>query len=323
MKFPTLIRNSILAAAMSLATFGAAHAQTPLRLVVGFPPGATLDLVARLLGEKLHQELQRPVVVENRTGAGGAIANQSLKTAAPDGSTVLLAPVTTFTMYPHSHVDLNYDSFKDFEPVVHVGRFPYAFGIGKDVPAANVQEYVDLVRKDPKYGFFASAGVGSATHFYGLMYAEGNKIEMTHVPYRGTSAVLMAVQGGELPAGFVPQADMARLAVEGVAKIMAIVADERLKNFPDVPTFRELGYPNISDQGQYAMFVPAGTPQDKIDEIAKIIQKALKDEDIQKRFESVSLEPTGYDAQFIKDEMRKGFDTWGPIIRNAGFTGAK
>lgn len=323
MKIHTFIKSCIMAVAMSMTTASVAHAQSPLRIVVGFPPGATLDLVARLLGEKLHQELQRPVVVENRAGAGGAIANQNVKVSAPDGGTLLLAPVTTFTMYPHSHVDLNYDPFKDFEPVVHVGRFPYAFGVGKTVPAASVQEYIELVRKDPKYGFFASAGVGSATHFYGLMYAEGNNIEMTHVPYRGTSAVLMAVQGGELPAGFVPQADMARLAAAGEAKIMAVVADERIKDFPDVPTFGELGYPNISDQGQYAMFVPAGTPKEKIDEISQAIKKALQDDDIKERFKSVSLEPTGYDAQYIKDDMRKGFDTWGPIIRNAGFTGAK
>ncbi|MBN9427702.1 MAG: ABC transporter substrate-binding protein [Burkholderiales bacterium] len=303
-----------------LAASSTVVAQTaPLRIIVGFPAGATFDMVARLIGEQLREELGRPVIVENRPGAGGALANQHVKAAPADDSTLLLAPLTTLMMYPHSHPQLQYDPFKDFVPVVHVAKFPYALGVGTQVPANSFKQYQELIKKNPKFGLFGSAGVGSATHYYGLMAAKASNLEFTHVPYKGTAGVLVAVRGGELPAGFVPLADMAGLASTGHAKLLAIVAEQRNQRFPDVPTFKELGFNDIVTGGDYTIFAPAGTSQEFVTKISAAVRKILKRPALVERFQQAYLEPTGYDASVVARELRSGYDAWGVIIKSSGF----
>lgn len=307
-----------IALALCLGTAVARADSAPMRIVIGFPPGATMDVVARLLAEKLRHKLGRTVIVENKAGAGGAIANEVVKNANADGTTMLIAPVTTLTMYPHSHPDLRYDPFKDFTPVVHIARFPYALGVGNAVPAKTLAEYAQVTKANPQHGFFGSAGVGSATHYFGLMYAKASGAQLTHVPYAGTSAVLMAVQSGQLPGGFVPLADMASVSRSGKARLLALVSGERNPAFPDVPTFKELGYP-ITDEGQYAMYAPAKTPQPVIDKVADAVRGALKDGEVKARFDAAFLTPTGHDGKYVTSVMKQGYDAWGPVIRSSGF----
>lgn len=319
MRIRTLLGHLALAASLACGANPALADSAPVRLVIGFPPGATLDVVARLLAEKMRDKLGRMVIVENRVGAGGAIANQLVKDAPADGGTLLIAPITTLTMYPHSHPDLKYDSFKDFVPVVHIARFPYALGVAAKVPAEDLATYAQLTRKDPKVGQFGSAGVGSATHYFGLMFGKAAGAEMTHIPYKGTSNVLMALQSGELSTGFVPLADMASLARSNKARVLAIVGSSRHPAFPDVPTFKEKGY-DITDEGQYVMYAPRNTPKKEVDAAAAALRAALNDTEVKARFEAAYLQATGYDARRIADLMRTGYDTWGPIIRSSGFT---
>ncbi len=312
----------LLAASISLGCV-AASAQTadtsPIRLVIGFPPGATLDVVSRMIAEKLRPHLGgRMVVVENKTGAGGAIANQLVKESPADGGTLLIAPITTLTMYPHSHPGLKYDSFKDFTPIIHIGRFPYGFGVGKGVQARTLAEYAQLTKTDAKQGFFGSAGVGSATHYFGLIYGKEAGANISHIPYRGTSAVLQAVQSGELPAGFVPLADMAMLVRSGNASLLGIVSSERSKAFPDVPTFKEAGY-NVTDEGQYVMYAPANLPEAMVKRIESAMRTVLADTEIRARFQASYLTPTGYDGKRVTEMMHGGYNTWGPVIRSSGF----
>lgn len=315
--------NRTLAALAIATTSLASHADNgTLRIVIGFPAGATLDVMTRLLAEKLQPKLGRTIIVDNRAGAGGAIADQIVKDAPADGSTLLIAPVTTLTMYPHSHPELQYDPIKDFTPILHIARFPYALGTGWKVPARTLAEYGELIKKDPQQGFFASAGVGSATHYYGLMYAKAVGGQMTHVPYKGTSAVLLAVQSGELPAGFVPLADMATLSRANKAHMLAIIASERNPAFPDVPTFKESGY-DMTDEGQYALFGPAKLPKAMTEQFAKAMSEVLQEPDVRARFQAAYLTPTGYDGKRLGEIVAAGYKSWGPIIKSSNFQASK
>jgi tripartite-type tricarboxylate transporter receptor subunit TctC len=172
-----------LIAACAAALPGWAQERPPLRLVVGFPAGAALDTLTRLVAEKMKVSLARPVIVENRPGAGGMVATEALKTTAPDGNTVLVSPVANISIAPHTYPNLRYNALTDFEAVAHLADFQIAFGVNAEVPAANMNEYVALVRKEPaKYGNYASAAAGSLPHFFGILVARTAGVEMTHVP---------------------------------------------------------------------------------------------------------------------------------------------
>ena len=305
------------ALAFCVGSIVGASAQPVTRIIVGVPPGANLDALARLIADKLASGLQSSVIVENRPGAGSALANLYVKTAPNDGSTFLIGPISAMTVFPHTHPNVGYDPFRDFTPVISLAKFKYALGVGTSVSADTFGDYVEALKKDSKLGMFGSAGVGSPTHFYGLLFGKKVGAEMTHIPYRGTSAVLVAVMGGELPAAFVPLGDIGKLAKNKKAKILAILDTERSAEFPDVPTFEELGF-NFDESGQYLMYAPAGTPEATIDRVAMIVKKSLSDPQLRARLSTMDLEPTGYDATEVLSITHKSYDTWGPIIRQSG-----
>src|SRR5581483_671268 len=171
-----------------LAAQSATAQEGVTRIVLGYPAGATSDILSRLVAEHMRQTLGRPFIVENKPGAGGQIANEVVKAAAPDGATLLITPVATMAIFPHSFAGkLRYDPFKDFVPVAHLSNFQLGFGVNANVPAKTLAEYVAAVKKDPKLGFYASAASGSIPHFFGVMFARTAGIDLTHVPYKGTA----------------------------------------------------------------------------------------------------------------------------------------
>jgi tripartite-type tricarboxylate transporter receptor subunit TctC len=159
-----------------------------LRIVLGYPPGASSDLLTRLLAERMRPLLGgQTVIVENKAGGGGIVGNETVKAAPPDGSTLLLTPIATMAAFPHSHgANLRYDPFKDFEPVAHLTNFQLSLLLNSDLPAKNVAEYIALVKKDPRLGDYASAAAGSLPHYFGVLFSKAAGIEMTHIPYKGT-----------------------------------------------------------------------------------------------------------------------------------------
>lgn len=290
----------------------------PLRIVLGFPPGAGSDTVTRLIADKMRVSLDRAVVVENKPGAAGIVANLAVKSAAPDGNTLLLTPLATMVAFPHSYSKLDYDPFKDYVPVAHVAAFQIAFGVGAQVPARTLAEYVALAKKGGSYANFASAATGSLPHFFGLLFAKTAGLELTHVPYKGTASVLQALMSGEIPAAVLPISDLGTLAQSGKGRILATAGAKRAAQYPDVPTFKESGY-DIEGAAWYALFAPAGTPQDIVDRLAKAAIDAVRQPDVRQRIEPLGLEATGYGpaelAKILKDDDAK----WGPVIKASGF----
>jgi tripartite-type tricarboxylate transporter receptor subunit TctC len=312
-----LTRRAVLASTAAFVTAARAE-DRPLRIVLGYPAGASSDTITRLMADKMRVSLDRSVVVENKPGANGIVANLAVKTAAPDGNTLLMTPLANMVAFPHSYAKLDYDPFKDYVPVAHVAAFQIAFGVGADVPAKTLAEYATLAKKGGRYANFASAAAGSLPHFFGLLFAKTAGLDLTHVPYKGTAQVLQALIAGEIPAAVLPIADLGTLAQSGKARILATAGARRAPQYPDVPTFKESGY-DIEGAAWYALFAPAGTPKDIVDKIAAAAIDAVRQPDLRQKIEPLGLEATGYGPAELARIMKSDDEKWGPVIRASGF----
>lgn len=313
-----MLRFAALIVALALALPAAAQDKT-LRIVLGYPPGASSDILTRLLADRMRTLLGQNVIVENKPGAGGIVGNETVKAAAPDGTTLLLTPVATMAAFPHSHgAALRYDPFRDFEPVAHLSNFQLSLLINAELPAKTVADYIALVKKDPKLGDYASAAAGSLPHYFGVLFARSAGLEMTHVPYKGTAPALQALAGGEVKAAMFVLADALTLVRSGKARVLAVSGARRSDLAPEVPTFRELGF-NIEGNGWYALFAPAGTPKAVIERTAKAAIEAIRAPEMKSRLEQMGLEPTGLGPAELAAILRADYDKWGPVIRASGF----
>ena len=310
----------IAAMAVLACIAGAACAQDKsLRIVLGYPPGASSDALTRLLADRMRPLLGQTVIVENKPGAGGIVGNETVKAAPPDGSTILLTPVATMAAFPHSHgASLRYDPFKDFEPVAHLANFQLSLLVNAQIPAKNVAEYIALAKKDPKMGDYASAAAGSLPHYFGVLFARSAGIDMTHIPYKGTGPALQALAGGEIKAAMFVLADALTLVRAGKARVLAVSGSTRSGLAPEVPTFKELGY-NIEGNGWYALFAPAKTPREIVDRYAKAAIEVIRTPDMKQRLEQMGLEPTGLGPAELGAILKADYDKWGPVIRASGF----
>lgn len=300
---------------------GAATAQTgPIRIIVGFPPGATSDLLSRLVAEGMSRRLNQAVVVENKTGAGGQLGNMAVKTAAPDGATLLMTPVATMSIFPHSFAGrLPYDPFKDFTAVAHLSNFQLGLGVATTVPARNLSEYVAWVKTDQaKHSFYGSAANGSLPHFFGVMFGRAAGLQLQHVPYRGTAASMQALAAGEITALSTVAADIQTLVQSNKARLLAVAGDQRSPNFPDVPTFKEQGY-DLSAIAWYGLFAPASTPAATVQRLSRAAMDTINDPSLKQRLIELGLEPTGWSAERLAAIMKADHDRWGPPIKASGF----
>lgn len=315
------MRRTFLLAAALIAL--PALAQTPppaLKIVVGYPAGATSDSLARVVGEHMAGTLKQTVIVENKPGAGGRIANELVKAAPPDGTTILMTPIATMGIFPHSYAgQLRYDPFKDFVPVAHLANFHVGLGVGMGVPAKTLAEYVAWVKANPeKNGFYGSAAPGSIPHFLGVMIGRSAGLSLTHVPYKGTAAAMQALAGGEISALSTVAADIRALVQSDRARLLAMAGDQRDPAFPNVPTFKELGYDLVA-KPWYAMFAPAGTPPAALDRIAKAAMAAVSDPALNRKLVEMGLEPTGYGPDRLGPILKADYERWGPVIKASGF----
>jgi len=310
-----------LTVALGVALAATAQAQTekPVRIVVGFPAGATLDSLARQVAEKLRVSLNQPVIVENRTGAAGRLAAEFVKGQPGDGMTLLMTPVANMAIMPHSHKGLRYDPFRDFVPVSHVANFQIAFAVGPAVPSQTLRDYVALVKKDPKAGNYASAAAGSIPHFLGVMFARTAGIELTHVPYKGTAPALTDLVGGQIAAAVMTVPDIAQLQRAGKVRALAVAGTRRSAALPDVPTFKEQGY-DLEGSGWYAVFAPASTPKETVDRLSRLVAQATQTPEVRAFIEKGGMEATGTTPAELAAMLKADYDRWGPVIKASGFT---
>ena len=311
--------NRIAAALLALTlALPAAGQERSVKILVGFPAGASLDSMTRLVAEKMRASLGQPVVVENRPGAAGQIAMTAVKAAAPDGLTIVMTPLVTVVTAPHIFPNLPYDAFADFAPVAHAADFLFAFGMGPATPAKTLQEYVALVKQDAKYGNYASAATGSLPHFFSLLFAEKAGLKMNHIGYKGTANAMTDLLGGQIAAFMGTVADVAPQHKAGKVRAVATSGAQRSRHLPEVPTFKELGFA-IEGAGWYAAYAPAKTPKEIVERLSRAIIAGIQAPDVREKLDNFGMEPTGYGPAELARIHRRDHDLWGPVIKASGF----
>lgn len=314
----TLARLLVLAA--TCAAFTCQAQDKPLRLLIPAPPGAALDLVGRVLAERLRVSLGATVIVENQGGAAGHIAAAALKKAPADGNTAMMVTMAIISLHPHTYKTLPYDPFSDFSPVAHLIDGQIALGINAAVPANTLPEYLELARKAPKFSNYGSSSAGgSLPHFFAIMIARSARVELTHIPYKGNAQMIQALTTGEISAGITGLQDIGRIARAGKARMLAVAGARRSAQFPDVPTLREQGF-DLEGAGWYGLYVPAKTPVASIERLSRAVIEALRQPEALKRLNELLLEPTGLGPAEMDRIGRRDFERWGPVVKSAGFS---
>ena len=297
-----------------------AHAQDAIRILVGFPPGGSADLIARLAAEKAREALGATVIVENRPGAGGQIAAEMLKNAAPDGRIVMAAPVAVTVIYPLTYKKLAFDPEKDFAPVSLAVNFQLALTAGPGTPATTLAEYVAWVKGDSKRASFGVPAAGSLPHFFGLMLGRAMGIDMVHVAYKGGAPLLNDVIGGQIPVGIDVLSEAIPQHRAGKVRVLASSGAKRSGIAPEVPTFTELGYPQIQGDGWFAFHAPAKTPKAVIDRLSAAFGNAVRAPEVAERLQKIGFEPVGSSAEELARRMAEDRARWAPVVKASGFS---
>lgn len=306
-------------AAASLMPLAHAQGDKTLRVMVGFPPGGSIDVVARVLAEKMKDELKANVVVENRAGAGGRLAADLLKSAPADGSVVMITPVVVPVLAPLVFSKLNYNPVTDFAPVGHVCNFNFALSIPASLPAKTVAEFVAWLKANPQRANFGSPAAGSLPHFFGEILSREARADMVHVPFAGGAALMTALVGGQVSAGIDVVLEALEAHRAGKVRILATSGERRSAVLPDVPTFKESGYPGIVASGWFAMYAPARTPAASIDAINRALNKALAHPEVLDRFGRLALEAGGGSPADLRALEQASTARWAPVVKATGF----
>jgi tripartite-type tricarboxylate transporter receptor subunit TctC len=298
---------------------GALGQDRPVRILVGFAPGGTADVVARMVADKLKDSLGQPVIVENRAGATGRIAAEALKNSPADGSVILLAPIGTVVVAPQAYKSNPFDTLKDFAPLSLAAKLHLALAVANNVPAKNLKEYIAWAKANKDKAFYATSGAGTLPHFLGLLLAREAGIELTHVPYKGAAAYQGELISGMIPAAFDAMGDLSEYHKAGKLRILATSGSTRSGAMPDIPTMREEGF-NVLGDAWFGFFAPAATPKAVLDKYAAAIKQAVNAPDVSPKLANLNMEPVGSTPEEFAAVVRSDWDKWGAVVKASGFT---
>ena len=318
-------RRRALLLSFATATLGGlptARAQTArtTRLLVPVPPGGGMDSCARLFGEQMRDALGT-VVVENRPGAALRLAIDAARRAEPDGATLLFAPASPFTIYPHIYKKLAYDVRTDFIAVTPFCHFDFALGVPGTSPINTLAEYVDAVRRAPdKNGFFAVPAAGAAPHFVGAQFARVAGLKLEHIPYKGSAPAMQDLIGGAVPAAFNLTGEYVPYLPTRRVKVLATTGARRSPFMPEVPTFTELGYKDMELGEWFGVFAPAKTPPSVIEQINAATAAALRKPEVTTRLSALGYSPLHLSSGELGARVLQELAAWGPIVKSTGFS---
>jgi tripartite-type tricarboxylate transporter receptor subunit TctC len=308
-----------LAALLALAG-GAVLAQgKPIRILVGFPAGGGTDGIARTLADRLKDELNAPVIIENRAGAGGQIAAQALKAAAADGSTYLISHDHTISILPLVVKNPGFDPARDFVAVAGFATFVNAFALSTSTPANTLNHHLAAIGAS---GGKSSVGVpapSSVPEFLVKLIAERHRLDLVAVPYRGSAPMLADLMAGQIPAAVASVPELVELHKAGKVRVVAVLGARRQAVLPDVPTFTELGLSGFEDVPYYGFFAPAGTPKAEIDRFATALARVIAVPDVTDKLSAWGLAVEFMPATQLAARERAYTQAWGKIIRASGF----
>jgi tripartite-type tricarboxylate transporter receptor subunit TctC len=315
-QFLCLTASAAALAALPLTARAQTYPTRHVRLVVPFPPGGAADPIARVLANRLSELWGQQVVIENKAGAGGNLATQSVAQSPPDGYTIL-AVTSFFATNPHVYSTPGYDPIRDLAPVGLVCSFPNLMVVPSSSPIRTVREFIDYAHANPGKVTFASSGIGTSIHLGGELFKRMANVEMTHIPYRGAGPALNDLIPGRVDAMFATLPSVLSLVRNGSLRGLAVTSTARSSFLPDVPTIAESGLPGFDMSEWFALLMPAKTPVEIIRRVHETTMAALAHPPVKQRLEelSTSVTPSTPEelASFVKREMNK----WGPVIKAA------
>jgi tripartite-type tricarboxylate transporter receptor subunit TctC len=309
----------------------ALHAQTtaskpvidkPVRILVGFPPGGSADLMARALS--LHMaDYAAQVIVENKAGAGGRIALDTLKSADPDGSTLVVTPSSMLTIYPHVYKQLNYNPQKDFSPVASMASFPIVLVVGPMVPTSvkTLADFLAWCKANPGQAAYATPGGGTTPHFAGAALARASGVDLLHVPYKGGAPAMTDVMGGQIAANMAVISNAMPLLKSGKIRAIAVTGAQRATALPQVPTIVESGFPDVVVSEWFAVLLPAKANPAHVARLNLVVQEAMKSQAMKEVLAKAAFDgmapvsPTQLTQLMNSDLVR-----WGQIVKATGYT---
>lgn len=295
----------------------------PARIVLGFPAGSTVDIMGRLLADRLRGRIAPQIIVDNRPGAAGRLAVEQVKAMPPDGTAMLLTPGSVLTVSPHAFPrSTRYDSLADFVPVSNVASVALVMAVPAAHPARDLAGFMAWARAQPEVPY-ATPAAGTAAHFLTFEFARRERLPLTHVTYRGAVPALADLIAGRLPMMMSLVSDALPHLRSGAARALVATSPARQPSLPDVPTFAELGFPEMSREAWWGMFLPAGAPPALVTELHAAIAEVMAAPDVVQMLRTMEL-TTAAAAQTpaqLRDAVAAEFRFWGEIVRAAGFDG--
>ena len=315
------IVSLVLAALFQLCVFfSMAQAQDwpvrPIKLVVPFAAGGNTDSIARLVSERLTHSLGQPVVVENRLGAGGGIAADSVAKAVPDGYTLLMAAMPVMAILPVIS-KTNYDPIRDFQPISNIGSNPFVMGVHRSIPANTVQEFVSYVKKNPGKLNYASGGSGSVSHLTPALFLKRADLDMTHIAYKGGAPAVADLLSGNVQMYFGNLSELQPHVSGGLIKIIGVSSERRASQLPLVPTIAESGYPGFKTVTWNGLMAPANTPQVVVQKLSDAVKDMMSSEATRQRLLSLGVDPIGNTPKEFADTVKLDITIWSEAAKAA------
>lgn len=313
--------NLLAAAAVLLASSGAALAQdkSTLKILVGFPPGGSVDIVARLIADHMRTTLDQNVIIDNKPGAAGRVALGEVRRAAPDGNTLVLAPSGALVILPWATKNLGYDPTKDFTPVARVTTFDFAVTAGPAAPAGDLKGVLAWMKANPGKANYATSGAGTVPHFAGLLLGQVSGVPMTHVPYKGGAPAAQDLIGGQIPLMVDTPSETLEHHKAGKVRILAVTGENRSAALPDVPTVRESGVDLVAD-AFFGLYGPANMPADRTQKISDAVAKALASAEVQGRIRALALTPSYAGPQALATTQATHLKRWEAPVKASGYS---
>lgn len=307
----------LLAALVMGASIPLAQAQEkpPLRIVVGFPPGGSADVLARIIANALREDYT--AMVDNRAGAGGRIALSYVKTAKPDGQTVIVLPSGPMVLFPHVYKKLDYDAVKDFTPISQIARFQFGVVSGPATKAKNIADMIAKTKSDPASASYGTPGAGTLPHFMGVLLEQSTGVSLNHVPFQGGAPANNALLGGHIGYKFDVVSETAEMHHAGKARIIAVTGSQRDPQVPDVPTLKESGV-NMEATAWFAMYGPAGLKGDALTKLETAMMKMARDPAIRDRLVKLGYEPIGSNGVDLAAAQKADLARWERPIKATG-----
>ena len=298
-----------------------AQALETTRVLCGFPAGGTTDAVSRRVADKLRPGYAKVALVENKPGAGGRLAVEELRRANPDGSSLLLTPAGMVTLYPHIYRSLSY-GIDDVTPVSTACMVSFGFGVGPQVPESvkNIKDFLAWAKAHPTLANYGSPGAGSPPHFIGALLAKDSGIDLRHVPYRGSAPGIQDLLGGQVAAFTSPVGDYLPHLKGGKLRLLATSATTRTRFTPDVATYAEQGYKDLSFTEWYGFFLPPKAAPDVVQRAAAAIRAAVAAPEVVEAFAQLGLEAQSNSPAEMAKAVREENAAWAPVIKKVGFT---